>query len=49
MVTINREGLRRKEEVITVRVGKIIINPRMTIIMINQIIMLARERKISGR
>jgi hypothetical protein len=42
----NHEGIRRKDEVIIIRVGKIIIiNPRMTIIMINQIIMLVRERK----
>jgi hypothetical protein len=49
MVTNNQEGLRRKDEVIIVRVGKIIINPRMTIIMINRIIMLVRERKRRGR
>jgi hypothetical protein len=50
MVTSNREGTREKDVVIIIRVGRIIItNPRMTIIMINQIIMLVRERKKSGR
>jgi hypothetical protein len=45
MVTSNQEGLIRKHEVIIIRVGKIIIEPRTTLIMINQIIMLVRERK----
>jgi hypothetical protein len=45
MVTNNSEGTRRKVMVIIVRVGRIIkiIETRMTIIMINPIIMLVRE------
>ena len=45
MVTNNYEGLRRKDEVIIVRVGKIKINPRMTLTMIDRIIMLVSERR----
>jgi hypothetical protein len=48
MVTNNQEGIRRKDKVIIIRVGKIIIiKPRTKIIMINRIIMLVRERKKS--
>jgi hypothetical protein len=45
MVTNNQEGIERKDEVIIVRVGEIITNPRMTLTMIDRIIMLVRERK----
>jgi hypothetical protein len=40
MVTNNQEGIKIKDEVIIVRVGKIIIKPRMTPTMIYRIIML---------
>jgi hypothetical protein len=44
MVTSNYEGIRGKDELIIIRVGKIItIKPRTTIKMINRIIMLVRE------
>jgi hypothetical protein len=33
MVTNNKEGMKRKDMVAIVRVGKIIINPRTTLIM----------------
>ena len=50
MVTNNQEGTRGKDVVIIVRVERIIItNPRTTIIMINKIIMLVREKKKRGR
>ena len=49
MVTSNHEGIKGKEEVIIVRVGKIIIKPRTTLTMIDRIIMLVRERKKNGR
>jgi hypothetical protein len=51
MVVNNPEGTRRKVMVIIVRVGRIvkIIKIRMTIIMINLIIVLVRERKKRGR
>jgi hypothetical protein len=50
MVTRNQKGIERKDEVIIVRVGKIIItNPRTMLTMIDQITMLVRERKKSGR
>jgi hypothetical protein len=49
MVTNNQEGIEGKDEVIIVRVGKIITNPRMTLTMIDRIIMLVRERKKNGR
>ena len=45
MVSINQEGIEIKDEVIIVRVGKTTINPRMTLTMIDRIIMLVRERK----
>jgi hypothetical protein len=35
MVTNNQEGIKRKDEVIIIRVGKIIINPRTTLTMID--------------
>jgi hypothetical protein len=52
MVTSNREGIRGNDMVTIVRVGGIIIiiiNPRTTLIMIEQIMMLVRERKKNGR
>jgi hypothetical protein len=50
MVTSNQEGKRGNDVVIIVRVVKIIIiKPRMTIIMINRIIMLVMERNKRGR
>jgi hypothetical protein len=49
MVTRNPEGTRGKDVVIIIRVGRIITNKRMKIIMINQIIMLVREIKKRGR
>jgi hypothetical protein len=49
MVTNNQEGIKRKEEVIIIRVGKIILKPRMTLTMIDRIIMLMRERKRNER
>jgi hypothetical protein len=45
MVTNNQAGIRRKDVIIIVRVGKIIINPRTMVIMRRRIIMLERERK----
>jgi hypothetical protein len=42
MVTNNQEGIRRND-VITVRVGKMVINPRTITIMRRQVIMLERE------
>jgi hypothetical protein len=49
MVTKNQEGIEGKEEVIIVRVGKIITNPRMTLTMIGRKIMMVRERKKNER
>jgi hypothetical protein len=51
MVTNNQEGIERKEVVIIIRVGRIIIiiNPRTTLTMIDQITMLVRLRKKRGR
>jgi hypothetical protein len=51
MVTNNQEGIKGKDVVTIVRVGGIIIiiNPRTTLIMRNQIIMLVRERKKGER
>jgi hypothetical protein len=49
MVTKNQEGVKGKDKVIIVRVGKITINPRMTLRMIYQIIMLERERRKNRR
>jgi hypothetical protein len=50
MVNNNQEGIKRKDRVTTVRVGRIIIiNPRTTIIMRSRIIMLVRERKKGER
>jgi hypothetical protein len=52
MVTSNQEGIEGKEGVIAVRVGGIIIiiiNPRIILSMIDQKIMLVRERNKSGR
>jgi hypothetical protein len=45
MLTSNWEGIKGKDEVIILRVGKIITNPRTTLTMIDRIIMLVRERK----
>jgi hypothetical protein len=45
MVTNNQEGLEGKDEVIIVREGKIITNPRMTLTVIDRIIMLLRTKK----
>jgi hypothetical protein len=47
MVTNNHEGIKGKDVVKIIRVGGIItlINPRTTLTMINQTIMLVRERK----
>jgi hypothetical protein len=47
MVTSNQEGIKGKDVVTIVRVGGIIIiiNPRTMLTMINQTIMLVRERK----
>jgi hypothetical protein len=49
MVTNNWEGIEGKDEVIIVRVGKIITKPRTTLIMIDQMTMSVRERKKNGR
>jgi hypothetical protein len=49
MVTNNQAGIERKDELIIVRVGKIITKPRMTLTMIDRIIMLVRKRKKNGR
>jgi hypothetical protein len=49
MVTKNQAGIERKDEVIIVRVGKIITNPRMELTMIDRIITLVREIKKNGR
>jgi hypothetical protein len=49
MVTSNHEGIKRKDVVTIVRVGRIAISPRITIIMRSQIIMLVRERKKGRR
>jgi hypothetical protein len=49
MVTRNQEGIKRKDMVTIVRVGRIIINPRTTVIMRSRIIMLVRERKKGER
>jgi hypothetical protein len=35
MVTNNQEGIKRKDEVIIIRVGKITIKPRTTLTMID--------------
>ena len=47
MVTNNQEGIETKDMVIIIRVGEKIINPRMTLTMIDRIIMLVRKRKKS--
>jgi hypothetical protein len=46
MVTNNQMGIRRKDIIIIVRVGRIIriINPRTMVIMKRRIIILVRER-----
>jgi hypothetical protein len=44
MITSNHEGIKRNELII-VRVGKIIINPRTVVIMRRRIIMLERVRE----
>jgi hypothetical protein len=44
-VTRNQAGIRRKDVIIILRVGKIIINPRTMVIMRRQIIMLEREKR----
>ena len=49
MVTNNQEGIKIKDVVIIVEVGRIIINPRTMVIMRIKIIMLVRERKKGGR
>jgi hypothetical protein len=52
MVTNNQEGIKGKDVVTIVRVGGIIIiiiNPRTTLSMRNQTIMLLRERKKGER
>jgi hypothetical protein len=49
METNNQEGIEGKDEVIIVRVGKIIKKPRMTLTMIDRIIMLLRASKKKGR
>jgi hypothetical protein len=49
MATRNQEGIKGKDEVIIVRVGKIIIKPRTTLTMIDRIIMMVRERKKNER
>jgi hypothetical protein len=49
MITRNQEGIKGKDKVIIVRVGKIIINPRMTLTMIDRIIMLVKEIKKTER
>jgi hypothetical protein len=42
MVTSNQEGIRIKDT-ITIRVGKMVINPRTIIIMRRRVVMLDRE------
>jgi hypothetical protein len=49
MVTNNHEGIKKKDVIKIVRVGGIIINPRKTVIMRSQIILLVRERKKGER
>jgi len=51
MVTNNQEGIKGKDVVTIVREGEviIIINPRTTLIMRNQTIILVRARKIEER
>jgi hypothetical protein len=44
MVTSNHEGIRRKD-VITVRMEKMVINPRIVIIMRRRVILLERENE----
>ena len=44
MVASNQEGIRRKD-IIVIRVGKMVINPRTIIIMRRQVIMLERVNK----
>jgi hypothetical protein len=44
MVTNNQEGIKRKDVITIVRVGRIIINPRTMIVMRSRIIMSVRER-----
>jgi hypothetical protein len=44
MVTSNQEGIRRKD-IIIVRVGKMVINPRTIIIMRRWVVMLERENE----
>jgi hypothetical protein len=44
IVTSNHKGLRRKD-LITIRVGKMVINPRTIIIMRIWVIMLERENE----
>ena len=45
MVTNNHEGIKRKDVVIIIGVGRIIINLGKMVIMRSRIIMLVRERK----
>jgi hypothetical protein len=49
MVTSNQEGIKKKDVVTIIRMGGIIINLRKMLTMIDQTIMLVRERKRSGR
>jgi hypothetical protein len=49
MVTNNQEGIEGKDKVIIIRVGKIITKTRMTLTIIERIIMLVRERKKNRR
>ena len=44
MVTSNQEGIRIKDA-ITIRVGKMVINPRKIIIMRRWVVMLERENE----
>jgi hypothetical protein len=49
MVNRDQEGIKGKDEVIIVRVGKIITKKRMTLTMIDQKRMLVRARKKNRR
>jgi hypothetical protein len=49
MVTSNHKGIKIKDVIIIVRVGRIIINPRTTVIIRSRMIMLVRERKKGKR
>jgi hypothetical protein len=49
IVINNQEGIEGKDEVIIVGVGKLITNPRKTLTMIDQILILVREIKKNGR